>query len=95
MNPFAKFFCGLLLCCFAAFAQATAKAKTPPFSTSPEVQAFIAEMHAQHGFDPGAFGRVHRILLANDVLPAAGSGWFGLGRLRGRRADEENDQQEK
>ena len=68
MNPFAKFFCGLLLCCFAAFAQAAAKAKSPPFSTSPVVQAFIAEMHAQHGFDPGLLTRQFSAIRPNATV---------------------------
>ena len=68
MNPFAKLLFGLFLCCFAAFAQAATKVKTPPFSASPDVQAFIAEMHAQHGFDPALLNRQFSAIRPNATV---------------------------
>lgn len=45
-----------------------AKSAPPPFSTQPEVRAFIAEMHEQHGFDAAHLTRQFSTIRANAVI---------------------------
>ena len=68
MNQLTQIFALLLFCLLPFGAQAAAKAQIPPFSTQPEVQAFIAEMHERHGFDPEQLTRQFALIRPNATV---------------------------